>query len=494
MKQLLVIATIILAPSFVHGQTKKIYQGQLMNYSELATILQGAKWDTLVFDRVIFNGDLGKHLWDDSVYGKFTVSTPISSGKFHAIEFNECTFSTSVFFTGPFTGDVSITKCKGPENLIFQNCRINELSIYESNFEIIQIERSNFKNLDVDNKETTTIVYKALVDSGQVSIVSSRIHIFNSIFKTIGDESVIENAGQGNAWTSVWNSRFEQLDSGFIQFEQRDGFIRLRNSNFKGNVDFYADGDKVSWDLVDNTFDARVGFRSMAEIGPSSYIPFDGIFTGKPLGWHLFENDQRIFFDGSGDQIGNGRHYLNLLRLHKRLHNFYLEGGDIQTANLVYNRIKDLETRHLIYQYELSPSFDLWIRIGLNKLLKFYTRYGTDPARAIIISLWVIFGFGALYVFFPSSWDVSAKSKLIEDLKDLRNIKAGRFKKLLGILAGATIAFLNALTLSLNSFVTLGFGEIPTKGFARYLTIAEGFIGWFLLTLFTVALISQSSF
>ena len=50
---------------------------------------------------------------------------------------------------------------------------------------------------------------------------------------------------------------------------------------------------------------------------------------------------------------------------------------------------------------------------------------------------------------------------------------------------------LNAITLSLNAFSTLGFGEIPTKGIARYVTIIQGFIGWFLLSIFLVSLIGQ---
>jgi hypothetical protein len=50
---------------------------------------------------------------------------------------------------------------------------------------------------------------------------------------------------------------------------------------------------------------------------------------------------------------------------------------------------------------------------------------------------------------------------------------------------------LNAVMLSVNSFTTLGFGEIPTTGIGRYAAIIEGFIGWFLLTLFSVSLITQ---
>jgi len=59
------------------------------------------------------------------------------------------------------------------------------------------------------------------------------------------------------------------------------------------------------------------------------------------------------------------------------------------------------------------------------------------------------------------------------------------------IVVNIFIKFLNALTLSINMFTTLGFGEIPIKGLPRYLAIIQGFIGWFMLTIFSVSLISQ---
>jgi len=62
---------------------------------------------------------------------------------------------------------------------------------------------------------------------------------------------------------------------------------------------------------------------------------------------------------------------------------------------------------------------------------------------------------------------------------------------LLMILFDLSIKVLNALILSINTFTTLGFGEIPIKGVARYLAIIQGFIGWFMLSLFSVSLISQ---
>lgn len=55
----------------------------------------------------------------------------------------------------------------------------------------------------------------------------------------------------------------------------------------------------------------------------------------------------------------------------------------------------------------------------------------------------------------------------------------------------AIVRGLNSLVLSVNTFSTLGFGDIPVKGLGRYIAIIEGFIGWFLLSIFSVSLISQ---
>ena len=56
---------------------------------------------------------------------------------------------------------------------------------------------------------------------------------------------------------------------------------------------------------------------------------------------------------------------------------------------------------------------------------------------------------------------------------------------------GAIMRMLNSLALSLNAFVTLGYGEIEAKGIARYFCVLEGVLGWFLLSIFSVSLISQ---
>ena len=55
------------------------------------------------------------------------------------------------------------------------------------------------------------------------------------------------------------------------------------------------------------------------------------------------------------------------------------------------------------------------------------------------------------------------------------------------------VKLFNSLILSLNNFVVIGFGAMPEQdnSFAMYLSIIEGIIGWFLLTIFTITLFSQ---
>jgi hypothetical protein len=204
-----------------------------------------------------------------------------------------------------------------------------------------------------------------------------------------------------------------------------------------------------------------------------------------------------------------------------------------------------------------------------------FSAYGTEPARAIIFSFYVILIFALIYLFFPNSWDSHGKHRIIhrytffmkymnrnqgihevyleekqpellayEEFKNIINessksvprfFKAtalplykwslsgtqltasflSRFDVLKGtweevpqnhrwwkvilligtfsiaILYDIMIKILNALMLSINTFTTLGFGEIPIKGLPRYLAIIQGFIGWFMLTIFSVSLISQ---
>jgi hypothetical protein len=152
--------------------------------------------------------------------------------------------------------------------------------------------------------------------------------------------------------------------------------------------------------------------------------------------------------------------------------------------------MKELEIAHL--KYKKSRTTEETVRLRLNQLMGVYTDYGTSPGKALIISFRIMICFAIFYFFFPSEWDKETKAKLIADFRlFVEKNEHGYFRPFLTLVKRFLISFINALTLSANAFVTLGFGNIPTVGVARYVCVFQGVLGWLLLSLFSVALINE---
>ncbi len=166
-----------------------------------------------------------------------------------------------------------------------------------------------------------------------------------------------------------------------------------------------------------------------------------------------------------------------------RIYQTYKVKGQIENANAIYVEMKDVYGRRYKALYQQDSNLTTFLTWKLNQLLKFYTEHGTQPIKAIVISIYIILLFGLIYFLFPNEWD---------SLEWTRKsfTKLTRKQRISLVVAH----LLNSLVLSLNAFVTLGFGRIPTSGFPRYVTVIQGSIGWFLLSLFTVALINQTLF
>ncbi|NVJ87331.1 MAG: hypothetical protein HWE15_13555 [Algoriphagus sp.] len=273
--------------------------------------------------------------------------------------------------------------------------------------------------------------------------------------------------------------------------------------------------------------------------------------------------------------VSNDEAFLAQMNALANFHTYYKTKHDSESANLVYIRLKDTETRRLAHIYSKDPSFKSFFTWKINQFLKTFSAYGTEPARAIIFSFYVIIVFALIYLFFPNHWDSHGKNRIMDRYRffakymkkdsgihevyldekreemmaaeDFRaymleskqeipgffmatalplyrwsvagtrtfswllskvdvlkgtwsstedSKKAGKSVLIIGafliaIVYDIFIKMLNALMLSINTFTTLGFGEIPIKGLPRYLAIIQGFIGWFMLTIFSVSLISQ---
>lgn len=74
------------------------------------------------------------------------------------------------------------------------------------------------------------------------------------------------------------------------------------------------------------------------------------------------------------------------------MHSVYRERGDIESANAIYIKLKDLITEYTLQQYKETGDTEYLIKYQIEKLLKFYTKSGTSPERAILISIYILFG------------------------------------------------------------------------------------------------------
>ncbi|MBE9467084.1 MAG: hypothetical protein IMY72_02040 [Bacteroidetes bacterium] len=293
------------------------------------------------------------------------------------------------------------------------------------------------------------------------------------------------------------------------------------------------------------------------------------------VGLGMYENYAQAYTHKTDTLISDVNLFNELNSSYRKFFSMYRTQGDIESANACYNQLKDMETRRYHHLYQLNPSVHKWFNWRFNQFLKYFSAYGTNPVQSLIISMWTILLFAAVYFFFYSDWDGINRTFLIkqhrkimqyfrseqrledfyaedyiEDIKFFADYKKemkeskhelpvfiillgkplyllsiikhkilsfiyrrteilqGRWidlKSARKVFVAITVSFsiiiyiiylglvraLNSTTLSINAFSTLGFGAIPVKGASRYITILEGFLGWFLLSIFSVSLISQ---
>ena len=246
-----------------------------------------------------------------------------------------------------------------------------------------------------------------------------------------------------------------------------------------------------------NVFKKAVDISKTNFYNSNNYVPIEQFKDGFGIDddfirpWE--EKKKKLLITGTEEEVKDKESFDNLSYTYKLMHTNYRERGDLNSANTAYVKLKEITLSRDYYLYTQNGGFELWVQYRVGKLIKFYTNSSTSPARAIVISFLIILAFSLFYMFYPSEWDVKSKPKLITDYKMLvQKNKHGYVKPFVILFVGFFKSWLNAFTLSLNAFVTLGFGAIPTTGVARYLTIIQGFLGWFLLSLFTVALINQA--
>ncbi|NQZ76901.1 MAG: hypothetical protein HRT61_12490 [Ekhidna sp.] len=334
------------------------------------------------------------------------------------------------------------------------------------------------------------------------TLESSYVNSLEGYYRSSPDDPVFDFEGQYNAMV---NPNFNNIQKIVISGDINT--LNIRKNVFANTLVLSGLVVNENLTIIENRFNTPKALGLREAIFPELFVN---------INWRQFEGhkiflvDDLLRFESSaGFHMQGGLHYFgrsydemqypdrlrSLLSYYNMFYKTYRERGEIDAANSVYREIQSIMTMKYEYEAKNGGTLRDFFKWRLNQLLEWYTDYGTSPAKALVISFYIILAFAAFYFFFPSEWDVMSKTKLLENLKSAYNKhESGTGKALLSAVGLFLLSLVNAVTLSLNSFVTLGFGTIPTSGLARYVCILQGFIGWFLLSIFSVALINQVLF
>lgn len=415
-----------------------------------------------------YDNRMNRAFWNDNTFTNFlNVGNIYMDAEFWI---SDCTFQNG--------GYIGVTNGDG----------FSDFSMDRNFFEPID---SNFKLYNSDSTENYT--FKTQFHVVHYTPVAQWA-MNNNVFEPGSEEELVHLEGEVNT----------------LLMRQNDfGTTLVMNTAINKHWSFWENVFRKKLDITDVVLSAKnneLSWSDMANFKMAATehkvdVANNAPYHDDPLGlWErYFAQATDLYYDvyyGETDkELANEKLFQELISSYYRLYKVFKENGQVKDANQVYVEMKDVELRELSFKWKNEKGFENWINWRLNRLLRFYTDYGTNPSKAINISVFVLLIFAVFYFFFPSEWDTKSKGQLILDYRTFVDKNdAGYIRPFIMLSLGFGKSLLNALTLSLNSFVTLGFGTIPTTGIARYVCILQGFLGWFLLSIFTASLINQVMF
>lgn len=475
---------------------------------------------------------------------------------------------------------LNISNCifSGEFDLDILNCEKESLDTFNSDYVMIRYSTFNefsiFKNCFQNLGNQGNVLISNNVFSSEANNTTFHLGLYNTSTAQIR-KNTINSKGIVSMFFEKQGNRFDinnnNIASSQIDFSANkiDAGVNINGNQFSSlvnlNIDEIKSKDKIEWEQFKNKI-----------LSFSSYYEFTQGETNKMM-WQIDTLKRKQLTTRYVDSVRfyKADTYANEISIKGMFYNYYKSNYNTETANEVYIELKDFETKRLEALYKENSTFKGFFTWKINQFLKVFSAYGTEPARAVIFSMWVILLFAFIYLLFPNSWDSHGKKRLMhrfeffqkylrrkegmhtiyleenkqeissyenfktnlensktelpsffiswskplynasmfsskltakllqntdilkgkwQDLspkqKRWKNIQIG-FLLTIGLFYDLFIKALNALMLSINTFTTLGFGEIPIKGLPRYLAIIQGFIGWFMLTIFSVSLISQ---
>ncbi len=442
----------------------------------------------LMFKNTIFN----------DVFETFEVDIPI-------LNFNKCTFNVKkqkvrsyVNINEPGDGFKSIFNIASPGGekrvklFSLDSCQINSdsltpvFNIRLANFNALSFANIDFKNTII-NFSSTSIDKSLVIEDCKINrpigmsgfnfpekgtnfhwsqIKDAGIAIYNTNYKeiyTAENDSQLQEINKYNELVSSYKQMYSTYRTRGDMESANNCYIAMKDIETRRLAYLYREKQNLTsyfnWKLNQFLkFFCKYGTSPIRALIISMWVI---------LGFALVY----FFFDSEWDKI-NREYLLNRYKAllsyfqsDKKLADYYAEKYDLELGT--YNEFKD----YLKSSEGNIPKYMLW----LGKPLYRFPTTRRMLTRYIYSKIEILDG----------NWNSLKPRKKI-----FVNIITASVITLFVIYAFVSKA-INSLFLSINTFSTLGFGSIPVKGVSRYLAILQGFLGWFLLSIFSVSLINQ---
>lgn len=564
----------------LQAQGQTTISDKQLSYSRLIQEIEQAPDSLVVFRNVVFALDtaLDKRFIQYYDRNKVVPVDTIIIGK--EVVFDRVSFNQAVDLTDSY---VSFHHFHWQKPLGFYNVKAGNLDLQNSRFDGFLLI-NNYTDSSVDYLNLTHSEINAGLAIRKTSSHIANLSLYGNTVRGRNQEvfnlQLLDDPME--VVEIVHNHFVSDADAGFavIQANVRN-FMGIIGNRF--DLDLVIAGSIIdgSTTILDNVFSRHLSLVGVNMSRTRSRIEWSDI-----KGKITFINDarfpaydstvnKRYLYMDNLDDYAHKYAYRAFIPMYRMLHQILAHSEPRRIANDCYIDMKDLEMHEKRYHFQHNPNFANYFDYQLHRFIRFFSDYGTKPAKGIVVSFYVILFFAAVYFFFPNSWDSLSRNRLISRLrffiqyfehkksmdelyaeahlekhKDFESFreyinssktKAPGYirllarpvyffsvfqfkitKKLLksidvlkgnwtdlsrnqrlfsGFVIGLWLSFvilydilikvLNAITLSINTFTTLGFGDIPLSGIPRYMAVLEGFIGWFMLSIFSVSLIYQ---
>jgi hypothetical protein len=597
---IIMLFAIVLSPSFLFAQEEEEiieettqFTKEEISISQLAGILNSSDTEIIISDYIITNTEDDSEFMIDKVFFTYYEISP-DTDESKKVYFYNCDFniddSSPLSLVGFTFSKLNIIGCNfnnpfllkhitkySDYPIIIENCVFNSDLIIETHNDLnTLLELKNNKFLSVfdlkSNIEKVSIVncqFIAGISQFEKKDDEKQYYQLDLSSGIFSDIELINNNFDNSKLNNVFSVNMFETES--------DNLYMYKNKMEVLNLSYAETGKSL---LIDSLFvNKYIGIQNFDFPETNTNIPWYNLGDEK-LSIFIEEENyiQTPYQAKTSEQLSDNLLYNDLISAYTKFNTLYHDRGDITSANASYVEIKDIETRRQAFIQTIDPSLNNYINYQLNRFLKFFSDYATNPGKSLKLSLWVILIFTLLYSFSFYRWDgmnyayyvnqfnkfynyISTdksideifelrKNEVEEDIEELRNKYLASDKKVPKLLwlfgnplhflgkfrykmipnliklfnfqpgswsslnsfgaklkAGTLIflitlfylmyiivvKLLNSFILSVNSFFVIGFGALPEEeeGIAMYLSIIEGIIGWFLLTIFTITLLSQ---